>query len=104
MQQGLSGRASLPKGHGMLFCFREQVVQSMWMPDMNFPLDIVWIDDTFTVLHVTRGAQPCKSRDNCPSHSSVYPVLFAIEVPAGDAGALGLRVGQHVSFSQINEE
>ena len=71
----------------------------MWMPDMNFPLDMVWIDDTFTILHVTNGAKPCPSRDQCPSHSSVYPVLFAIEVNAGDAAPLGLRVGQRVSFA-----
>jgi len=106
MQKGLSGRSSLPKGDGMLFCFRDQVVQSMWMPDMHFPLDIVWISDTFTILHVNYNATPCPSKEpsQCPHYSSEYPALFAIEVNAGDAAALGLQVGEHISFSGINEK
>jgi len=72
----------------------------MWMPDMYFPLDMVWIDDTFTIVHVTYGAQPCPSKEDCPSYSSVYPVLFAIEVNAGEADVLGLRVGGRISLSE----
>jgi uncharacterized membrane protein (UPF0127 family) len=102
MRKGLSGRPKLERGHGMLFCFRDQNVHSMWMPDMQFSLDIIWIDDTFTIVNVNKKAVPCVSRipSECPSYSSEYPALFAIEVNAGDADALGLRVGEKVSFSE----
>ena len=102
MQRGLSGREKLEPGHGMLFSFKQQLVHSMWMPDMHFSLDIVWIDDTFTIVNVNKKAVPCVSRipSECPSYSSEYPALFAIEVNAGDADALGLRVGEKVSFSE----
>ena len=101
MQRGLSGRAKLEPGHGMLFSFKQQLVHSMWMPDMHFVLDIVWIDDTFTIVHVNKNAVPCASRipTECASYSSEYPALFAIEVNAGDAEALGLRVGDKISFN-----
>ena len=40
--QGLSGRKSLPAGEGMLFVFPAPAIQEFWMPDMHFPLDIVF--------------------------------------------------------------
>lgn len=95
--RGLSGRPPLPSGHGMLFLFDASARQSMWMNEMRFPLDIVWLDETFTVVHVTKGAPPCSSKADCPSYSSIYKVLFAIEMRAGDADAYGFTVGKTLS-------
>ena len=95
-KQGLSGRESLPKSSGMLFIFKTIAKHSMWMPDMNFALDIVWLDEHFSVSHVTYASEPCISRTYCPSYSSVYQVLYAIEMNAGDANALGFSVGKQL--------
>jgi uncharacterized membrane protein (UPF0127 family) len=59
LAQGLSGRKNLPAGTGMLFIFENLERHTMWMPDMNFPLDIVWLDETLSVVHITYGLQPC---------------------------------------------
>jgi uncharacterized membrane protein (UPF0127 family) len=88
---GLSGRPSLPEGSGMLFIFPKLSRQTMWMIDMKFPLDIVWLDETLTVVHITYNTPPCPNAHNCPSYSSVRRVKYAIEMRAGDAEAYGFK-------------
>jgi hypothetical protein len=92
-RQGLSGRPSMPVGTGLLFIFPELSIQSMWMPNMRFPLDIVWLDEHLSVVSITYDTTPCPTVDNCPSYSSNYKALYAIELNAGDAVAKGFRVG-----------
>ncbi len=98
--KGLSGRPALPPGHGMFFVFEDLARQGMWMPDMRFPLDIVWLDETLTVSHITYNAPPCPSRAKCPTHSSVRKAKYAIELTAGQAAALGLQAGSHLSVKR----
>jgi uncharacterized membrane protein (UPF0127 family) len=71
LKRGLSNRKSLKKGTGMLFIFQDLDRHTMWMPDMYFPLDVVWLDETLSVVNITYGLQPCSSRNDCPSSSSV---------------------------------
>ena len=44
LRRGLSNRSFLLPRNGMLFIFPTIGIQSMWMPSMNFSLDIIWID------------------------------------------------------------
>ncbi len=100
--RGLSGREALPPGHGMLFLFDTVAVQGMWMPDMRFPLDIVWLDTDLRVVHITEDAPPCPQPSlpsNCPTHSSRYPVKYAIEMKSGQAGIYGFTPGLQLSVA-----
>jgi len=65
----------------------------MWMPDMHFPLDIIWLDDDLSVVYIVEGTVPCAIGKECPSYSSVAKAQYAIEMNAGDAAAYGFRVG-----------
>ena len=91
IKQGLSGRPKLDDGAGMLFIFPAISRQSMWMIDMKFPLDIVWLDETFTVVHITYGCAPCPNAANCPTFSSVKRVKYAIEMTATAAAFFGFE-------------
>jgi len=93
IKQGLSGRPSMPSGTGLFFVFPELAIRSMWMPNMRFPLDIVWLDEHLSVVSITYDAKPCPTIDNCPQYTSTYKALYAIEMNAGDAAAKGFRVG-----------
>ena len=99
LRKGLSDRPYLAPRNGMLFIFSTVGVQSMWMPNMNFPLDIVWIDSNKTVMKIEENVKPCSGNHNCRSYSSDYPVKYAIELNANDAKRIGLRVGLKLSFS-----
>jgi uncharacterized membrane protein (UPF0127 family) len=98
LRKGLSDRPYLAPRNGMLFIFASVGVQSMWMPNMNFPLDIVWIDSNKTVMKIEENVKPCSGNHNCRSYSSDYPVKYAIELNASDAKRIGLYVGLKLSF------
>ena len=56
--RGLSGRGSLSEERSILFVFPEPGRYGFWMPDMRFPIDIVWIDERHTVIGLTERVSP----------------------------------------------
>jgi len=99
LSKGLSGRKVLPQRQGMLFVFPNLEVHSMWMPNMYFPLDIVWIDNEKKIIKIEENISPCSGTNNCTSYSSLYPTKYAIELNAFDASRIGLTVGKKLSFN-----
>ncbi|MEI7720179.1 MAG: DUF192 domain-containing protein [bacterium] len=94
-QAGLSGRAGLDKGKGMLFVFDPPSVPGFWMKDMRFSLDIIFIDETGNVITIYPNLSP----DTYPhSFHPTAPARFVLEVPAGFAEAHAIVVGQRLSF------
>lgn len=59
--RGLMFQEKLPYDQGMLFVFEDEGVRSMWMLNMQFALDVIWIDAQGNVVHIEKDAQPCKS-------------------------------------------
>ncbi len=94
-QKGLGGRESLPQKCGMLFSFDEASQHSIWMKDMKFNLDIMWLDQNKRIVSI---------RENAPYNS--YPEVYTpqaaskyvIELNAGQSRAGAFRVGQVLSF------
>jgi uncharacterized protein len=96
IKQGLSGRPSLKAGTGMLFVFDAVARKAMWMIEMKFPLDIVWLDENLTVLSISRDCPPCPNAVSCPTYSSVYKIKYAIEMTAGQADEYGFSLGKQL--------
>lgn len=71
----------------------------MWMPDMNFALDVVWLDETLSVVNISYGLQPCPNKENCPPSSSVYMSKYAIEMNAGEAAIYGFMNGTQLTVA-----
>ena len=42
----------------MLFVFDRDDFHAFWMKDMNFPIDIIWLDDKYTIVDVWERADP----------------------------------------------
>ncbi|WP_268543150.1 DUF192 domain-containing protein [Candidatus Nitrosotenuis cloacae] len=59
--RGLMFQEKLPYDQGMLFVFEDEGVRSMWMLNMQFALDLIWIDADGNVVHIEEDTQPCKS-------------------------------------------
>lgn len=89
-QKGLSGRLALPEGSGMLFVFSEPSIEGFWMPDMHFSIDIIWLDQAFTVVHSKENATP-------ESYPEVFappvPASYVLEVPTGFVRKFGIKNG-----------
>ena len=94
---GLGKRASLKKGWGMLFVFEEKKTHRFWMKDMQFPLDIIWLDN-HRIVHIIHNAKPANFRDKPEVMTSLVPVNFVLEIAAGRATKLGLKTGQRLKF------
>lgn len=92
-QRGLSGRASMKQGTGMFFVFPQEGVHEMWMKEMLFPLDVVWLDSYMRVVNINWDCRPCRKGGPCSTYSSGAPARYAIELNAGDAVALGFYEG-----------
>jgi uncharacterized membrane protein (UPF0127 family) len=99
LTKGLSGRRTLAPGTGMLFIFDALDRHTMWMPDMYFPLDVVWLDETLSVVNITYGLEPCAHVNDCPSSSSVYLCKYAIEMNAGEAAIYGFMNGTQLTVA-----
>lgn len=98
--QGLSGRAELATGSGMLFVWDQESRRTFWMPDMNFPLDLVWINGDCAVVEITRDAPPQapgQSRDELPRYT-VEGVQYVLEINAGESALHSVNPGDRVEF------
>jgi len=92
---GLSYRRNLAKNAAMLFVFPKPAIECFWMKDMNFPLDMIWLDANKRVVHIEQNAPPSSYPNSfCP----IIPSQYVIEVNAGTISATGLKIGDPVSF------
>ena len=93
--KGLSGTTKLPDNEGMYFIFKNPDRYRFWMPDMNFPIDIIWIEGGKIV-----GIEPNVSNEFNPTNPAFYmppvPVRNVLEVNDGFAAEHGFTVGMDV--------
>jgi uncharacterized membrane protein (UPF0127 family) len=92
-ETGLSGRAGLAEGAGMLFVFPQPSMGAFWMKDMLFSLDIIFADAGGNIVTITPNLSPATYPNVYPPTS---PATYALEVPAGFAAAHGIAVGQKI--------
>ena len=98
---GLGKRTSLKKGWGMLFVFAKRKPHRFWMKDMQFPLDIIWLDN-HRIVHIIHNAKPANTKDEPEVITSPVPVNFVLEIAAGRAAKLRLKTGQRMNFKFLN--
>jgi hypothetical protein len=91
---GLMNRNGLESSDGMLFVFPEPIETAFWMKDTRIALDMVFIDATYTITRIVYDARP-HTLD--PKHTR-SPIIAAVELPAGQAKARGLKIGDRVRF------
>lgn len=98
---GLSGRDSLAQGAGMWFAYLDAGQRSFWMRGMRFPIDIVWVNSSMTVVGITENAPvppPETSPGDLPQYSPGIPIMYVLEINTGLAHDLGIEVGALVTF------
>ncbi len=93
-RRGLSGRTSLAADTGMLFVFPDIDTYGIWMPNMHFAIDILWLDDGLRVVDLQEGATP-------ESYPRVFtprtPARYVLEVREGFVRDRGVQVGDVVT-------
>ena len=96
-EKGLMNRPSLEEDTGALFVYDEFEIQGMWMQNMVFPLDIIWMNNTGHITGIVEEAPPCSVKP-CKVYYSPGPVGYAVEVNAGYSKKHNLSVGDNVEL------
>lgn len=98
-QVGLMFREDLPKGQGMLFDFGVERLVTMWMRNTPLSLDMVFVNRSGKVVRIAEGTTPYST----DIVSSGEPVLYVLELNAGEAKAAGIRPGDRVRHPLISK-
>ena len=100
-QLGLSGRESLAKNAGLLFDFGKSGVHGIWMKDMNFPIDILWLDENFLVVDIKTNADPASYFQSPPRvFEPSVPASYVLEVNAGTVAGYNIKPGDELILSR----
>jgi uncharacterized membrane protein (UPF0127 family) len=89
-QTGLSGRSHMAETTGMLFVFEEPQTACIWMKDMHFNIDIVWLNDNKKITAFKKDVAP----DTYPESFCQDDTRYVIELLTGTADKAGLHTGQ----------
>ncbi|MCE9549124.1 DUF192 domain-containing protein [Candidatus Nomurabacteria bacterium] len=93
--QGLSGREVFKEDESMLFIFDFSAKHSFWMRDMNFAIDIIWLDENKEVVSIQKNAEPS-------SYPNIFvptvKALYVLEVVSGFVEKNNLKVGDKAEF------
>ena len=84
-------RESLNKDKGMLFIYDTPTKANFWMKNTLIPLDIIWINKNFKIVHI-KTAQPCEE-DPCEIYSPDEDSLYILEINAGLTNELRIKEG-----------
>ena len=84
----------------MLFIFPQEQALNFWMKNTPLPLDIIYINTAFTIVHITENTKPY-STAHIPSK---HPAKYVLEVNGGFCQQRGILAGDRVEFSRIASE
>lgn len=100
LTKGLSGRPALAEDSGLFFIFPDTNTHGIWMKEMNFPIDIIWLDENFQIIAIKENARP----DSYPEvFTPARPALYVLEIPAGFVQKNKISVGNAAKFIEIKD-
>ena len=92
--RGLMFQEQLAYNEGMIFVFEESGFYSLWMLNMQFPLDMIWFDSDGKVVYIEENVPPCKSAletVTCTRNNSAEnEARYILEVTAGFVDKFGI--------------
>lgn len=91
--KGLSGTPYIPDGVVKLFAFGVLGSHSIWMKDMNYAIDIIWVSKEGEIVHIEEEVAP-ETYPN--SFSSPIPAWYVIEAKAGFVSKNKIKEGDAV--------
>ncbi len=109
--QGLSGRDGLCVECGMLFIFPENGYYGFWMKDMNFNIDIVFLDENKQIVDIyknadknsyhqllTRNSITGRMENNSQIYRNTSIAKYVLELTAYDSDKYGLATGNVLTW------
>ena len=98
--KGLMFRETLDKNSGMLFIFDKPQILTFWMQNTLIPLDMIWLDENYIVVDITKNAQPCPPNTKCATYSPNKPAIYVLEVNAGYSDENNINAGDKLTLKK----
>ena len=91
--RGLSGTETLGEFEALLFVFETVDRHGIWMKDMNFSIDIIWISEDMKIVDIERQVDP----NTYPrSFKPDKPARYVLETNSGLTQLFNIETGQTV--------
>ncbi len=88
--RGLSKTPFLPENVVKILAFGSEGKHSIWMKDMEYSIDIIWVNKEGDILHIEEHVSP----DSFPeSFSTPVPAWYVVETNAGFVSDKGIKIG-----------
>lgn len=99
-KKGLGKRDYLDIDGGMLFVFEQSGEYSIWMKDMKFAIDIIWIDDKKTIIDIAENVppQPGKNDKELTIYNPSGTAKYILEISPGLIKLNDIKVGDQINF------
>jgi uncharacterized membrane protein (UPF0127 family) len=100
--KGLSGTAKLHEGDALLLVFDHESEWPIWMKEMKYPIDIVWLNKDKKVVHIVKNAPP----ESYPyeSFSPKRPAKYILELSAGTVEKKSIIIDAQAAFDETKLE
>ncbi len=96
--RGLSNTPYLPDNVVKLFIFDSPGQHSIWMKDMNYSIDIIWVDEDNSIVFIEEDASP-------ESYPAMFvpdaPAKYVIETVSGFVKKNAVTLGEKVVFPSL---
>ncbi len=99
-EKGLGGTRALRDDQAMIFVYGSDGKWTLSMKDMNYPVDMVWLDENKEVVYIVKNAPP----ESYPyeSFTPKKEARYAIEFAAGTVGYKKISIGDVATFDENN--
>lgn len=97
VEKGLMYRQHMAPSHGMLFLMGAPRVQAFWMRNTLIALDMLFLDETKTIVGIVENAEPLTET----LRKVDAPSSYVLEVNAGWARANGVATGQRAQWEGV---
>jgi hypothetical protein len=95
--KGLMYRKEMPLNHGMLFIWDKDTRGGFWMKNTYIPLDIIFIDKNYQIIHIAKNTKPLSEKLISPMKSYRY----VLEINAGLSEKYKIKPGDQLHFKNL---
>lgn len=100
--KGYGGVDAISEKDAMIFAFPSDDTWKITMRDMNFPLDIVWLDSDKKVIHIVKNASPDGGENTVFTPNS--EARYVVEMAAGSVATKKIKIGRSAVFDIKTED
>jgi uncharacterized membrane protein (UPF0127 family) len=91
---GLMFRSNLSDDEGMLFVYENPQIVSFWMKNTLIPLDIIFLDENFSIINVEEADVELNiSDENLTFYFSDRPAKWVVEINQGLCFKHNIKIG-----------